>query len=87
MPNRPLIFTYLVFGPGGITVEGITMPMKISACAAQGYNLAYKKKTRGRRPSRIRTHLGFIQTDSICNQLGEHSWDPTFAYKRLGGRS
>jgi hypothetical protein len=31
MPNRPSIFAYLVFGPGGITVEGITRPMKISA--------------------------------------------------------
>jgi hypothetical protein len=36
MPNRPSIFAYLVFGPGGITVEGITVegiarPIKIAA--------------------------------------------------------
>jgi hypothetical protein len=40
-----------------------------------------------KRPSRIMTCLGFIQTDFICNLLGEQSRDPTFAYKRLGGRS
>jgi hypothetical protein len=31
MTNRPSIFTYLVFGPGGITVEGIARPIKIAA--------------------------------------------------------
>jgi hypothetical protein len=31
MPNRPSIFAYLVFGPGGITVEEIARPMKIAA--------------------------------------------------------
>jgi hypothetical protein len=31
MTNRPSIFAYLVFGPGGITVEGIARPMKIVA--------------------------------------------------------
>jgi hypothetical protein len=31
MTNRPPIFAYLVFGPGGITVEGIARPMKIVA--------------------------------------------------------
>jgi hypothetical protein len=31
MPNGPLIFTYLVFGPGGITVEEIARPMKVVA--------------------------------------------------------
>jgi hypothetical protein len=36
MPNRPLIFAYLVFGPGGIIVEGITRPMKISAWRGPG---------------------------------------------------
>jgi hypothetical protein len=30
MTNRPSIFAYLIFGPGGITVEGITRPMKIA---------------------------------------------------------
>jgi hypothetical protein len=27
MPNGPLIFAYLVFDPGGTTVEGITRPI------------------------------------------------------------
>jgi hypothetical protein len=36
MPNRPLIFTYLVFGPVEITVEGIIRPMKISAWRGPG---------------------------------------------------
>jgi hypothetical protein len=36
MINRPSIFAYLVFGPGGITVEGIARPMKISACRGPG---------------------------------------------------
>jgi hypothetical protein len=31
MPNRLLIFAYLVFGPGGIAVEGITRPMRVLA--------------------------------------------------------
>jgi hypothetical protein len=31
MTNRPLIFAYLVFGPGGITVERIARPTKIVA--------------------------------------------------------
>jgi hypothetical protein len=31
MTNRPSIFAYLVFGPGGITVEGIARTMKIVA--------------------------------------------------------
>jgi hypothetical protein len=31
MPNRPSIFAYLVFGPGGIIVEGVARPIKISA--------------------------------------------------------
>jgi hypothetical protein len=36
MPNRPSIFAYLVFGPGGITVEGITRPMKVLAWRGPG---------------------------------------------------
>jgi hypothetical protein len=36
MPNRPSIFAYLIFGLGGITVEGITRPMKISAWCGLG---------------------------------------------------
>jgi hypothetical protein len=28
MPNGPSIFAYLVFSPGGTSVEGIARPMK-----------------------------------------------------------
>jgi hypothetical protein len=31
MTNRPSIFAYLVFDPGGITVEGIARTIKIAA--------------------------------------------------------
>jgi hypothetical protein len=31
MPNRPSIFAYLIFGPGGIIIEGIMKPVKILA--------------------------------------------------------
>jgi hypothetical protein len=40
MPNRPLIFAYLVFSPGEITVEGIARPIK----TAQEQHLAYKQE-------------------------------------------
>jgi hypothetical protein len=86
MSNRSLIFAYLVFGLGGVPSKESQSPGRYRPGAAQGHNLAYKTKTRRRRPSQIRTRLGFIQTGSICNQLGEQSRDPTFAYKRLGGR-
>jgi hypothetical protein len=36
MANRPSIFAYLVFGPGGITAEGIARPMKVSAYRGLG---------------------------------------------------
>jgi hypothetical protein len=29
IPNRPSIFAYLVFGPGGTTTEGITRPITL----------------------------------------------------------
>jgi hypothetical protein len=44
MPNRPSIFAYLVFGPGGITVKGITRPMKISAWRGPGIQLGVQNK-------------------------------------------
>jgi hypothetical protein len=87
MPNGPSIFAYLVFGPGGTSAEGIARPMNLIVWHGPGTRLGVQCKTRRTRPSRIRTCLGFIQTTSICNWLGEQSQDPTFAYKRLGGRS
>jgi hypothetical protein len=44
MTNRPSIFAYLVFGPGGITVEGITRPIKTAARHGSGVVLAYKQR-------------------------------------------
>jgi hypothetical protein len=87
MTNEPSIFTYLVFGPGGTSAEEIARPMKLAIWRGPGARLGVQCKIRKRRTSRIRTHLGFIQTDSICNWLGEQSRDPTFAHKRLGGKS
>jgi hypothetical protein len=40
MTNGPLIFTYLVFGPGGTSTEGITRPMKLIAWRGPGARLA-----------------------------------------------
>jgi hypothetical protein len=69
IPNGPSIFTYLVCGPGGTSVEAITRPMKLIVWHGPGARLGVQCKTRGTRPSRIRTCLGFIRTASICNQL------------------
>jgi hypothetical protein len=44
MTNRPSIFTYLVFGPGGITVKGIKRPMKIAAWHGLGAELGVQAK-------------------------------------------
>jgi hypothetical protein len=87
MTNGPSIFNYLVFGPGKTSAEERARPMKLIVWRGPGARLGVQCKTQGRRPSQIRTCLGFIQTASICNWLGEQSRDPTFAYKRLGGRS
>jgi hypothetical protein len=46
MTNRPSIFTYLVFGPGGITVEGIARPIKIVARRGSGAVLGIQAKAR-----------------------------------------
>jgi hypothetical protein len=54
MTNRPSIFTYLVFGPGGITVEGIARPMKIAAWRGPGVELGVLAKI-----LRIQAGLGF----------------------------
>jgi hypothetical protein len=44
IPNRPSIFAYLVFGSGGITVEGIARPMKIIAWRNPGIRLGIQDK-------------------------------------------
>jgi hypothetical protein len=85
--NEPSIFAYLVFGPEGTSAKEIVRPMKLIIWRGPGARLGVQCRTRRKRPSRIRTCLGFIQITSICNLLGEQSRDPTFAYKRLGGRS
>jgi hypothetical protein len=40
MMNRPSIFAYLVFGPGGTSAEEITRPMKLKAWRDAGAKLA-----------------------------------------------
>jgi hypothetical protein len=40
MLNRPSIFAYLVFGPGGVTAEGITRPIILIAWRGPGARLA-----------------------------------------------
>jgi hypothetical protein len=44
MTNRPSIFSCLVFGPGGITVERITRPTKIAAWRGLGAKLGVQAK-------------------------------------------
>jgi hypothetical protein len=39
MPNRPSIFAYLVFGPGGTTTKGITRPITLIAWRGPGAKL------------------------------------------------
>jgi hypothetical protein len=39
MPNRPSIFTYLVFSPGGTSAEGITRPIMLIAWRSPGAKL------------------------------------------------
>jgi hypothetical protein len=73
MSNGPSIFAYLVFGPGGTSVEGITRTMKSIVWRGPGARLGVHCKIQRTRPSRIRTCLGFVRTDSICNWLGEQS--------------
>jgi hypothetical protein len=80
------IFAYLVFGPGRASTEGIARPTKMIPWRSLGARLVVQGKD-SRRPSWIRFRLGFIQTGSICTLLGGQSRDPTFAYKRLRGRS
>jgi hypothetical protein len=46
MRSRPSIFAYLVFGPGGITVEGIARPIKIAAGRGLGATLGVQARIR-----------------------------------------
>jgi hypothetical protein len=46
MPNRPSIFVYLVFGPGGIIVEGIARPIKTAARHGPGATLGMQARIR-----------------------------------------
>jgi hypothetical protein len=54
MTNRPLLFAYLVFGPGRITVEGIVRPMKIAVWRGPGAKLGVQAKIR-----RVQAGLSF----------------------------
>jgi hypothetical protein len=57
MPNRPSIFAYLVFGPGGIIVEGIARPIKTAAGRGLGTILGMQARIRRVQLGR----LGLIQ--------------------------
>jgi hypothetical protein len=46
MRNRPSIFAYLVFGPGGITIEGVTRPIKTAAGRGPGTTLGIQARIR-----------------------------------------
>jgi hypothetical protein len=46
MTNRPSIFAYLVFGPGGITVEGVARPIKMAAGHGPGMTLGTQARIR-----------------------------------------
>jgi hypothetical protein len=54
MTNRPSIFAYLVFGPGGITVEGIARPIKTAAERGPGATLGVQARIR-----RVQVGLAF----------------------------
>jgi hypothetical protein len=45
MSNGPSIFAYLVFGPGGTSVEGIARPMKLIVWRGLGARLGVQCKT------------------------------------------
>jgi hypothetical protein len=47
MTNRPSIFTYLVFSPGEITVEGIARPIRPAAGHGPGVILGVQARIRG----------------------------------------
>jgi hypothetical protein len=44
MTNGPLIFAYLVFGPGRVATEGKTKPMKTTAWRGPGAKLIVQDK-------------------------------------------
>jgi hypothetical protein len=46
MTDESSIFAYLVFGPGGVPVEGIARPMKIAAWRGPGVTLGVQAKIR-----------------------------------------
>jgi hypothetical protein len=42
--NRPSIFAYLVFGPGGVSVERTAWPMKVAAWSGPGATLGVQAR-------------------------------------------
>jgi hypothetical protein len=83
MTNWFPIFAYLVFGPGRVSLERLSRPIKAMVYRGPGAKLGVQARTR-----RTGDRLGFrLSNNSICTWLERQSWDPAFAYKRLGGRS
>jgi hypothetical protein len=60
MTNRSSIFTYLAFGPGGISIEGIARPIKIAAWRGPGAILGVQAKIR-----RVQAGLGSTR---VCSK-------------------
>jgi hypothetical protein len=81
MTNGSPIFAYLVFGPGRVSLERLSRPIKAMVYHGPGAKLGVQARTR-----RTGDRLGF-RYDPICTWLERQSRDPAFAYKRLGGRS
>jgi hypothetical protein len=46
MTNRPSIFAYLVFGPEGVTVEGVARPIRTAARCSPGATLGMQARIR-----------------------------------------
>jgi hypothetical protein len=54
MTNRPSIFAYLVFGPGGVSVERTAWPMQVAAWSGPGATLGIQARIR-----RVQVGLAF----------------------------
>jgi hypothetical protein len=87
MTRGSSILAYLVFSLGRTSTERMARPISTIVWDSPEARLGVQGKARRTRPSQIRTYLGFIQTVFICNWLREQSRDPSFAYKRMRGRS
>jgi hypothetical protein len=69
MTNGPPIFAYLVFGPGRVSLERISRPIKVMVYHGPGAKLGVQARTR-----RAGDRLGFrLSNDPICTWLERQS--------------